>query len=250
MDVDDAFGAAGTSGADDAPSTSQQQPDQQLDDGFDAGGEFQDEFEDAEPASDFQQLKKALLNERLAPEILAYQGDLVDRVRERIEQQEREIDRLERDPDGDVAQEALSLERDRLRWLLKSYLRTRLGKVQQYAALVLRDAAGVQARVSPQELKFANDYFMSLGQLYQDQVLQHLPPNYNSLLRRFNGDQSQALVEEPDTDVFVFCKVDRDCGQIPDGPNGETADVNAGDILNIRYKHIAHLVQGGQVHLI
>lgn len=38
--------------------------------------------------------------------------------------------------------------------------------------------------------------------------------------------------------------------QIPDGPNGETAELNAGDTLNIRYAHIAHLVQGGQVHLI
>ena len=30
---------------------------------------------------------QALFNERLAPEILAYEGDLVARVRERIEQQ-------------------------------------------------------------------------------------------------------------------------------------------------------------------
>jgi len=47
--------------------------------------------------------------------------------------QEREIDRLEQDPNGAVALEALSLERDRLRWLVKTYLRTRLVKVQQYA---------------------------------------------------------------------------------------------------------------------
>lgn len=71
-----------------------------------------------------------------------------------------------------------------------------------------------------------------------------------SQLRRFNGEAGQALVEEPDADVFVFCRVDADCGAIPDGPNGETAELNAGDVLNIRYAHIAHLVEGGQVHLI
>lgn len=209
-----------------------------------------DEFYDGVPVSDFQQLKKALLNERLSPEILSYQGELVQRVSEKLEQQEVEIDRLERDTAGDVPHEALSLERDRLRWLLKSYMRARLSKVQQYAALVLRDTQGVQQLVSPQELKFANEYYMALGQLFQDQVLSHMPQNYNSLLRRFNGESTQALVEEPDLDVFVFCHVDRDCGQIPDGTNGETAELNAGDILNIRYKHIAHLVHGGQVHLI
>lgn len=69
-------------------------------------------------------------------------------------------------------------------------------------------------------------------------------------LRRFNGEADQALVEEPDADVFVFCRVDRDCGQVADGPNGETAELSAGDVLNIRYAHIAHLVEGGQVHLI
>lgn len=47
--------------------------------------------------------------------------------------QERDIDRLERDPEGDVPLAAFSLERDRLRWLLKAYLRTRLEKVQQFA---------------------------------------------------------------------------------------------------------------------
>ena len=100
------------------------------------------------------------------------------------------------------------------------------------------------------------------------------PPHPPPQLKRFNGDQAQALVEEPDTDVFVFCHVDRDCGQvrmrefiafclcaalfhtgragakdvflpcaagthqpnvprhqpqIPDGSNGETAELNAGE---------------------
>jgi hypothetical protein len=52
---------------------------------------------------------------------------------------------------------------------------------------VLRDTTGVQARVSPQELKFANDYYMSLGSLFNDQVLRHLPPNYSSLVRGARG---------------------------------------------------------------
>jgi hypothetical protein len=191
----------------DAPSTSQQHHEQGgLDDdqaGAYGGSAFPDDLlDDTAPASDFHQLKKALMNERLAPEILAYQGELVKRVRDRIEQQvggrilivrcnkgparaacdsfprsmrrrrshaaryrvpssayttqrsqptsqptdryqpclpacpphqEGGIDALEKDADGAVALEALSLERDRLRWLVKSYLRTRLAKVQQYA---------------------------------------------------------------------------------------------------------------------
>jgi hypothetical protein len=33
-------------------------------------------------------------------------------------------------------------------------------------------------------------------------------------MRRFNGDTAQSLVEEPDPDVFVFCMVEKDCGQV------------------------------------
>ena len=57
--------------------------------------------------------------------------------------QEREIDRLERDPDGDVAHEALLLERDRMRWMVKAYMRTRLAKVQRYAGERARRRAGL-----------------------------------------------------------------------------------------------------------
>lgn len=128
--------------------------------------------------------KQALLNERLAPEILHYQGDLVERTRARLEAQDAAIDRLERDADADAAAAALALERDRLRWLLKAYLRARLEKVQRYAALVLRDVSGAQARVSPQELKFANGCYVALGSLMQEQVLSRLPPNYSSLVSR------------------------------------------------------------------
>jgi hypothetical protein len=49
---------------------------------------------------------------------------------------------------------------------------------------VLRDSNGVQRRVSPQELKFANDHYLALGRLMNDAVLTHLPPNYSSLVRR------------------------------------------------------------------
>jgi hypothetical protein len=64
---------------------------------------------------------------------------------------------------------------------------------QKKPALILRDATGVQRRVSPQELKFANDYYMALGGLLQEQVLASLPPNYNSLVRLWGGGGAARL---------------------------------------------------------
>jgi hypothetical protein len=43
------------------------------------------------------------------------------------------IDELMETQGKDMLRSLLTLERDRLQWLLKSYLRARLGKVERYA---------------------------------------------------------------------------------------------------------------------
>jgi hypothetical protein len=57
-------------------------------------------------------------------------------------------------------------------------------------------------------------------------------PQLQSQLKRFNGESGQALVEEPDTDVFVFCMVDRDCGQV----RGRTCGYCAHVCLRVRVR--------------
>lgn len=53
---------------------------------FDLGGPSeQDEETDIVSISDGEQLKRAWKDERAAPEILAYQGELLERVKEQVE---------------------------------------------------------------------------------------------------------------------------------------------------------------------
>eukprot|EP00878_Enallax_costatus_P020524 GHUV01021701.1.p1 GENE.GHUV01021701.1~~GHUV01021701.1.p1 ORF type:complete len:129 (+),score=17.89 GHUV01021701.1:176-562(+) len=85
--------------------------------------------------SDFQLLKRALLNERMAPEILQYQEDLVERIKLGLQRQEEELVAMESQKEMDLVRQVLSYERDRVRYLLKSYLRARLQKIQQYAGV-------------------------------------------------------------------------------------------------------------------
>jgi hypothetical protein len=104
-ETDDAAAAAAGAavGVDDAPSTSLGHHDQGAaayggsygaggDGGYDDGGDG--DGAGGPPPSDFKLLQRALLNERLAPEILPYEGDLVARVREAVEAQVRVCARL------------------------------------------------------------------------------------------------------------------------------------------------------------
>lgn len=199
--------------------------------------------------SDFQLLKRALLNERMAPDILQYKEELVQRVRDSLTQKEAELIDLESDKEYDLVRQLLSYERDRVRYLLKAYLRARLEKVQRFAGTVL-DNAELRDKLSTQEQRFATDFFVAMGRHFKGSVLDDLPPAYQSLVKRYGADSEKKLLDKPDVNKYVFCQVLADCGQVPDGPDGQTAEMRAGDMMVVKYTTVARLVQSGQVTLV
>lgn len=93
-------------------------------------------YEDAEDTENpsLLKLKRALVNEQIAPEILNYESVVVSELRQRVEQQERVVEEeSEGGPggDGDLFKAGLlQMEIDRVRFLIRSYLRVRLAKVR------------------------------------------------------------------------------------------------------------------------
>ena len=195
--------------------------------------------------------EQALLNERIAPEILDYRAELVARVSAVLDHQDSAIADLEAAPGGEPAlrRGALALERDRLRFLLKSYLRARAHKVRAGAAPIL-DSRRTCARLSPGELRLANDCFVAGGRLMKAAVLDGLPGNYRSLVRQYEGEPGKRLLAAPDARRFVFCRALRDLGAVADGERGETLDMSAGDLHVVRYASVAELVRRDQACLL
>ncbi|KAF6254114.1 hypothetical protein COO60DRAFT_1703476 [Scenedesmus sp. NREL 46B-D3] len=179
--------------------------------------------------SDFELLKRALLNERMAPEILQYKEELVERVKAGLKRQEVELDGMEGQRDYELVRQVLSYERDRVRFLLKAYLRARLEKIEQYAGSML-DTASLRVRLSQQERAYASAFFVAMGRHLKDSVLKELPANYQSLVKRYEGK-------------YVFAQVLDDCGQVPDGPDGQTAELRRGDTMAIKYTTVKALVR-------
>ena len=83
---------------------------------------------------DIDKLKVALRNEKACPEILAFEEEVVDDIHELVKAQQGHVDEFREGNDETETAFAVSLyqmEIDRIQYLLASYLRTRLAKVQQ-----------------------------------------------------------------------------------------------------------------------
>lgn len=103
-------------------------------------------------------LEEAWLNEKFSPEILPHQSDLVDCMLQQIHQMEENISKLEK---GDFRITIHHMELDRIRYVITSYLRTRLEKIEKFTASILNDESKRstdEQYLSDGEFKFAQDY--------------------------------------------------------------------------------------------
>eukprot|EP00879_Flechtneria_rotunda_P033135 GHRR01036671.1.p2 GENE.GHRR01036671.1~~GHRR01036671.1.p2 ORF type:complete len:106 (+),score=15.81 GHRR01036671.1:1075-1392(+) len=88
---------------------------------------------------------------------------------------------MESHKEMDLVRQILSHERDRVRYLLKAYLRARLDKIEKYAGAIL-DSADLRDRLSQQEKQYSSQVFVALGRHLKASVLDYLPPHYQSLV--------------------------------------------------------------------
>ena len=138
---------------------------------------------------------------------------------------------------------------DRIRYLLKSYLRTRFLKITQYARYILQDQE-LCSRLSHAELEeVAVPYMELLEKNLEESFLKHLPEKFQSHRgkhRDFN------LIAEPNLDEYVFCKVLEDIGQVQVGEDDETPPVELlrGDIYTLRYRPMRSMVRERRIQLL
>jgi GINS complex subunit 4 len=133
------------------------------------------------------------------------------------------------------------LQIDRVRYLIASYLRARLLKIEKYAEYII-DNEEIFERLSSREQKFAKEYH----ELEQN----HLNTMFlNGLPDRLKDSGDQNTMPEPDTRTFVFCKVREDIGQFQLGDE-EIVNLNAGDTYVLQYEPIVPFIEQGQIDLI
>ncbi|XJO77605.1 hypothetical protein BDV3_002163 [Batrachochytrium dendrobatidis] len=118
------------------------------------------------PAADiYQSMIRAWVNEKAAPDLLPFQHDLVSQLRFIVETQQEGVHlRYSGQPTFNFLKFIYGLELERIKFVLRSYIRLRLGKIQHMTIYLLSDPE-LRMCMSDEELFFA-ERFQTLIQTY------------------------------------------------------------------------------------
>ncbi|WFD30327.1 GINS complex subunit [Malassezia sp. CBS 17886] len=137
--------------------------------------------EDAPPIT---RLAHMWLNERGAPEIQSWDTRVFESVMAQITEQQSILDSLSSDPSTSEEEHfrlnLVQLDIERSKWLVRSYLRARLAKIEKLAAYIVQSSRE-QQRLSATELGYVRRYEQMGADHYKTSVLQYLPEAMQSL---------------------------------------------------------------------
>ncbi|XP_076363056.1 DNA replication complex GINS protein Sld5 isoform X1 [Tachypleus tridentatus] len=210
----------------------------------------EDETELTTPIEVLQKLEEAWLNEKFAPELLPYKGELVDCMLDQLQHMDQNLHHVK---PGDFRIIIHKMELDRIRFVLNSYLRIRLEKIERFGAYFLSLESQEEAEnielMSPEEKLFAQQYVGNIEGYLHDTILQHMPPNMEHF-------QLATVGSKPNLDSYVFFKVLKDTPNlvVEEGASetreSDIIDLEAGSQHIIRYRPIYRLLQNGTIKLI
>ncbi|KAL0979414.1 hypothetical protein UPYG_G00184770 [Umbra pygmaea] len=171
------------------------------DDGSNMSGVDDGQEDVLTPAELIGKLEEAWLNEKFSPELLENKSEIVECVLEQLTHMD---DNLQRVRKGDVKASVHRMEIDRIRYVLSSYLRSRLKKIEKFFPHVLEKEKlrleGDPSFLSPEEFAFAKEYLANTETYLKSVALKHMPPNLQTV------DMLKA-VPQPCLDSFVFLRV-------------------------------------------
>ncbi|CAD5334379.1 unnamed protein product [Arabidopsis thaliana] len=209
-----------------------------------AGGSA--DYETLMSTSDVELLKRAWRNEKAAPEILQYEGALVDRAKEQIELVEETIEDYVENGIDPLVVSLYQMDLDRAQFLLRSYLR-----IEKFMFHNL-NSEEAERRLSEQEKVFATRCADDLAKHFEETVLLKLPENYQSVLKQSLISEVDDMVPQPHLDTFVVCRSKNfvSLNLYEEGESPETVEMERGDLYFIRYKIVKRAIESGQIDLI
>ncbi|TXG71571.1 hypothetical protein EZV62_000150 [Acer yangbiense] len=164
-----------------------------------------DDYETLMATTDVELLKTALRNEKAAPEILQFQVQLVKRAREQIQLMEETVEEFEQSGMDPLTVSLYQMDLDRAQFLLRSYLRIRLQKLEKYMFYIWKNDS-LRNRLSEPEKIFVKRCIDDMEKHLEETVLSKLPDNYQSTRRQSIISEEDDMVPEPQLDTFVACK--------------------------------------------
>ncbi|KAI0065215.1 GINS complex Sld5 component [Artomyces pyxidatus] len=200
--------------------------------------------------SPLQQLIRHWMNERHSPDILPGQEDVLGGLLDHIRRQSNTVHLLRSDPDSSEEEHfrimLAQTEIERVKFVVRSYIRTRLYKIEKYARYIA-NTPEVQERLSQAELNHAQTFANLTEDHFNISVLQALPEHQRGL-----DDQTPftpPMIPEPDKSRAVFVHALDDCPPVR-LPDGTTLRIQKGQIVLTPYAVVEQLLGIGSVELV
>lgn len=163
---------------------------------------------------------------------------------DQIQQMEENLQNLNHD---DFRLVPHQMEVDRIRYIISSYLRTRLEKIETFTAYLLkrdREKIDEDDRImSKAEFKFAEAFMTNMKSHFHNEVLRYLP----TLLAEF-GENIAAMEVRPNLNSNVFIRMVKTVTKI--FICGEETDLLSGSRHLLPFRDVEHLVHDGTACLI
>ncbi|RVE44779.1 hypothetical protein evm_010578 [Chilo suppressalis] len=193
-------------------------------------------------------LQTAWQNERLAPEILPHNNDMVECMLGQIQHMERNINKL---PKTDLRASIHKMELSRIKFIICNYLRTRLNKIEKYCIHIMNDE---KQRIETgtnyltlAEFKYAQEYIANMEGHLKKVVLDKMPGNMKSL-------EMNKMAVYPNLLTHIFLKANTSINGVVledlVADQDEEIDLEEGSQHILQYKPIADLVKNGKVQLV
>lgn len=230
-----------------------------------------DTLQEQDEETTYEQFLRLWQNEKHAPELLPYSHEVVQALMLQVTNQQSLIDSGAIDkPDvddfdlsnlgDDQKRNALGfstsflhqMDLERIRFTLADYHKTRLQKIQSYAQFLLQDQDAQQC-LSPKELVLAEKFSALELQLFQANLLKHLPEELQSIEQESLGNlpgHNQSMIPKPDLDVHVFCRVRHTIGDFRTSEEDDPITLDPGDIYFILYRPLRPLIEADKIELI
>ncbi|KIM44106.1 hypothetical protein M413DRAFT_443154 [Hebeloma cylindrosporum] len=173
-------------------------------------------FDDEEPfGTPLEQLTRHWMNERHAPDILPAQEDLLTNLLDHLRRQSEAVQLLRGDPSTSEEEHIrimlVQTEVERVKFIVRSYVRTRLFKIERYARFITTNAE-IQTRLTAAERDHASRHAKITDQHFYLSVLQSLPEKQSHL------DDTPLfvppMITEPDISRPVFVHALTKCPRI------------------------------------
>lgn len=204
---------------------------------------FDSEEEEMTAADVLSTLEEMWINEKFAPEILPHKNDIVECMYLQIQTMEKNIANLEK---HNFIRRAHEMELIRIRYILASYLRTRLLKIETYAQAILeqeaaRERAGQELYLTENEKTFATSYKTSLDNYLSD-VLKFIPGHV--------PDEYKEQPLKPQMNSYVFLQSKKAVEGVVVDEVDDLVDIRYQSKMIMPYSSIVNLLKNGDVKLI